>query len=302
MPLRHDVDLREKTSFKIGGRARDFFLVQTEADLLAAVAVAEEKKIAPLIVGDMTNVLLPDEDLPYVIQLASNNSISVDDTGKLRVWAGEKMAQVAWQVGQQGWSGWENFASLPGTVGGAVWNNAHYDSSLLSDTLLQVTFYDWRTKTIMTKEKTALNFAYDSSFFQQNKTVILWAIFQLKKEVDIRLITEKSLSTAKKRKETQPLGQPSAGCFWQNPTNSEHLKKLFPQFASQEKISAGFLIDQAGLKGKQIGAARVSEKQAAFIVNAGGATSLEVKELAKLVHDVVKNKFAVDLQTEVVII
>ena len=124
----------------------------------------------------------------------------------------------------------------------------------------------------------------------------------MKKTNNLDLITQKALEISKFRKISQPYEYPSAGCFWQNVPNSESLKKLFPKFEKQKLVSAGFLIDQAGLKGKRVGDAQVSEKHASFIINRGKATANEVEKLAKIVKDEVENKFGVKLLAEVVII
>ena len=304
--MQENVSLKEKTSFKIGGQARYFFVVKNELELQAALSWARERKIKPVIVGGLTNVLLPDGDLEVVIQIAPNNSIELLGAGKVQVWAGEKMAAMAWETVRANLAGLEDFTSLPGSVGGAIWNNAHYNQSLMGDFLLEVSFYDLETGQIIIKNKAELDFAYDQSWFQKNEqAIIIKALFQLKelKETTaIYQLTEKALETAQKRKRTQPLDQPSAGCFWKNPHNSEKLKQIFPQFAAQNTLSAGFLIDQAGLKGERIGGAQVSEKHAAFIINVGGATAKDVKNLAEKVKKTVQEKFAITLEPEVKIV
>ena len=304
--MQENVSLKEKTSFKIGGQARYFFAVRNELELQAALDWTAEKKLKPVIIGGLTNVLLPDQDLEAVIQIAPNNSIELLGAGKVQVWAGEKMAVTAWETVRANLAGLEDLTSLPGSVGGAIWNNAHYNDSLISDFLLTVSFYDTESGKIVTKSKTELDFAYDQSWFQQNGQVIITqALFQLKELEEtaaILQLTEKALKTAQKRKKTQPLDQPSAGCFWKNPFNNEKLKQLFPQFAHQEIISAGFLIDQAGLKGMRFGGAKVSEKHAAFIINDGSATAKDVKILAEKIKSTVQEKFGVSLQPEVKIL
>ncbi len=304
--MQENVSLKEKTSFKIGGKAHYFFSVKNQLELQAALAWTKAKKMQPVIVGGLTNVLLPDEDLEVVIQIAPNNSIELLGAGKVQVWAGEKTAVTAWETVRANLTGLEDFTSLPGSIGGAIWNNAHYNESLISDFLIEVSFYDLKAGKMITKNKKELAFAYDQSWFQKNEeAIIITALFQLKEveeTSEVLQLTEKALKTAQKRKKTQPLDQPSAGCFWKNPLNCEKLKQLFPQFANKETISAGFLIDQVGLKGTQIGGAQVSEKHAAFIINAGGATAKDVKNLAEKIKNAVQEKFAIVLEPEVKII
>ncbi len=311
MLLQRAVPLAPLSSFKIGGFAQYFFAVSQVEDLLAALTFAQEKKLPYHLIAGMTNVLLPDHDLPCVIQLVSNQQVDllpVMESGtkppilRLPVWAGEKVANLAWQSLRAGYQGLENFASLPGTVGGAIWNNAHYGSSFIADHLLEVTFFDLKTQKMITKNKNDLAFAYDQSWFHQHSTVIVEAVFELVLSDQPQLIINQALVAAAKRRHSQPLSLPSAGCFWQNYPNNDHLRQLFPEFAGQTHLSAGLLIDRVGLKGHQVGQAQVSPVHAAFIVNLGGATSQEVRTLATFIQATIKQQFDLELKPEVVMI
>lgn len=299
--MQENINLGSRSSFKIGGHCQYFFEVHNVDELEQALVWAEKSKIKPLILGDMTNVLLPDEELKMVIKMSPQAKI-INKNSEITVWAGNKIAQFAWQMIQEGYQGMEEFTSLPGTVGGAVWNNAHFGNKFISEVLKEVKYYNCETKTYETKKMSELDFAYDQSWFQNNKVIIVEAVFNLKKTNDLNLVTQKALEIAQFRKISQPYEYPSAGCFWQNIPNSESLKKLFPQFEKQKLVSAGFLIDQAGLKGRMVGDAQVSDKHASFIVNRGKATASEVEKLAKIVKDEVKNKFGVKLLAEVVMV
>ena len=300
--MQENISLKEKTTFKIGGLARFFWALNQEKALLEAWSVCQEKRLQPLVFGGFSNVLLPDRNLDCVWQITSGQGWNLLTNDRVSVWAGEKMALFSWEMIKLGFQGLENFASLPGTIGGAIWNNAHFERSFLSDIIESVTYLDLQTGKVMTKAQKDLEFAYDQSFFQKNQTVIMSVILRLKKTHQIDLITEKARQTAEKRKETQPLDQPSAGCFWQNPPLNDSLRTLFPQFAQAEKISAGFLIEQAGLKGLQVGGAAISHKHAAFIINLGEATSQDVLELSEQIRNKIEKVFALTLEPEVKII
>ncbi|MDO5561872.1 MAG: UDP-N-acetylmuramate dehydrogenase [bacterium] len=306
--MQKNVDLKSKTSFKIGGVADYFFAVHNSLELQLALDFAREKQIKPFIFGSLTNVLLPDKNLPLVIQLQAHNNLdNLEDEleqnqGEITVWAGEQMAALAWATVRAGWFGLADFASLPGSVGGALWNNAHYGAAFISDVLVSVTYYDLQRQQLMKKPVTELNFAYDQSWFQDQSVVITEATFRLQKAQDSAALTHQALASTTKRKTSQPYDLPSAGCFWRNPRNTDHLRQLFPQFAALENVSAGFLIEQAGLKGKKVGGAQVSEVHAAFIVNAGGATNGDVRKLARLIKQTVAEKFNINLQPEVVLV
>ena len=306
--MQKNVALKNRTSFRIGGTAEHFFAVHNLLELQLALDFAAEKKLEPLIIGGGTNILLPDTDLPLVIQLQKSAAdLELADEleanqGRLSVWAGEPMAALAWATVRAGWAGLADFASLPGSVGGAIWNNAHYGPTLVSDCLVEVTYFDRQQKKLLTRLAADFAFAYDQSWFQQNpQAIIVTAVFQLQPSAAPADLTHQALATTARRKATQPYDLPSAGCFWRNPKNTPALQKLFPEWAEKKQLSAGFLIEQAGLKGKSIGGAQVSQTHAAFIVNTGAASSSDVRELARLIQQTVQEKFGINLQPEVMI-
>jgi UDP-N-acetylmuramate dehydrogenase len=301
--MRHNqVDLAPQSSLKIGGRAQVLFRVSDLSELKTALAYAEQQQCKPLIVGRLTNILLPDGDLPLVIQLQATQTPLPLTTNQVTVWAGETMTWLAQQTIQANLAGLQVFHSLPGTVGGAIWNNAHFDATLLSDVLTSVTFYDLTTQTWQTKDKSALDFAYDHSYFQTHPSVIANATFTLQANAKPQQLLAQARQALKKRQACQPLTEKSLGCFFQNPPNTPALKRKFKQFRTQSHLSAGFLIDQAGLKGQRVGDAQVSNVHAAFIINRGHATSAQVRTLEALIQKTVQAKFGITLQPEVTII
>jgi UDP-N-acetylmuramate dehydrogenase len=186
---------------------------------------------------------------------------------------------------------------VPGTLGGAVYNNAHYLSDLISEHINRVLVID-RQGQEKWLSKAECDFKYDYSRFQKTKEIILAAEFSLSlgnpQESQAR-IREATLYRA----QTQPLGMPSSGCIFQNVPNDPNLQKLFPQFAERSHVPGGFLIDQAGLKGERVGDVEVSQKHAAFFVNHGTGTSEQVEELVTKVKQRVKAKYGVELHEEV---
>ncbi len=309
--IEKNVDLRAKSSFQVGGKAQYFAVVKNVSELKEVWDFFQKKGWQPLIAGDLTNVLLPDSDLLAVLQIGFNNIIEVgmkniekvEEQETLWVWAGEKVARTAWELLRQGYQGLEDFASLPGSLGGAVWNNAHYGENFLASRVSAVEFFTWETGQIQILGGQELNFAYDQSFFQ-GKNLVITRVQLLIDKIEIEAVTgvkEKIVAANLQRQKSQPVDLPSAGCFWKNPVNGEKLSELFPVWVNQERISAGFLIERAGLKGWEIGGARVSDKHAAFIVNTGSARAQEIIDLAFLVQKTVEEKFGVRLEPEVVI-
>jgi UDP-N-acetylmuramate dehydrogenase len=265
--------------------------------------LARKKKIKPLVVGGMTNVLWPDTDLELVIQLvAGEEKVMISDEGEVKAWAGIPMGVVAQESVARGYMGLESFASLPGSVGGAIWNNAHFGGEFIGDRLQEIEYYQMEMEEVVIKQRAELDLGYDHSLLQKSDGAIITATWRLKRSENEEWLRAKMTAARRKRQASQPLTIPSAGCFWKNPDNTPELEKLFPQWAGKERISAGFLIEQAGFKGKRLGGVAVSEKHSAFIVNLGGGKSEEVRALAAQVREKVKEKFGVELESEVAVI
>jgi len=213
------------------------------------------------------------------------------------VGAGYKTALFVRQTIEDGLGGLEYFLGVPGRLGGAIYNNAHYLSDLVGKHIRRVEVIS-RTGEVRWLSQEECEFGYDDSAFQRTSDVILQAEFALfpgDKVRSMELVKEATLYRAK----TQPLGEPSSGCYFRNTTNTPLLKDRFAQFAERRECPSAFLIDQAGLKGTRVGDIEVSQKHAAFFVNKGQGTSQQVLELAQIVRDRVKQEFGVELQEEV---
>jgi UDP-N-acetylmuramate dehydrogenase len=189
------------------------------------------------------------------------------------------------------------FLGVPGTVGGAIFNNAHYLEDLIGDHVSKVKIATQQGK-IYWVDHDDCDFEYDHSRFQKSQEIILEAEFCLKPGSKIKSMELISKAT-RYRAQTQPLGLPSSGCIFQNVPNTASLKSQFPAFTQKKFVGAGFLIDQAGLKGTKVGGISISHKHAAFFVNDGAGTSQDVEKLLTLVKKTVKAKFGVSLKEEV---
>jgi UDP-N-acetylmuramate dehydrogenase len=301
MIKKQQVALAPLSSFRLGGQAQLMWQVTSAEQLRQAVDEARKLRVEPVVVGAMTNIVWLGQTVPAVIQLLPSGQPlpQVDGDGRWRVWAGEMMARVAVAATEQGWGGLESFAGLPGTVGGAVWNNAHFGTDLLSQYWVAVRVVDLVSGKIEEKAAAELDLGYDRSWFQGQRVAAMEAILALPKSPQPNRGRELIQAAREKRRTSQPIGQYSVGCFWRNPENSARLRQLWPQWRGQERISAGFVIEQAGLKGRAVGGVKVSEKHAAFMINDGTATSADVIKLARLIQREVEAKFAIRLQPEV---
>ncbi len=287
--------------FKLGGAA-ELYLEVADLDVLQKVnQFCRQQGIPSRVIGGMSNVVVADAGVAGVLIRLTNNEFMLGEQNELgtlvTVGAGIKMATLVAKTVDQGLTGLEFFLGVPGMLGGAVFNNAHYLSDLISAHIERVQVIDLESnlKWLSLEE---CDFGYDHSRFQSTKEIIVAVEFRLKSG---NPATSKELITRaiKYRAETQPLGMPSSGCIFQNVPNSDALKQRFPQFADKSYVPGGFLIDQAGLKNTRVGALEVSDKHAAFIVNHGGGTAKELLQLINLIKEKVQTLFAVELHEEV---
>jgi len=298
-----DYNLAAHSYYKIGGPAEVFIKLKEKNKIIELIKFCRQNDLKLTILGEASNVLISDEGISGLVLTIANDKISdkkeiIDNKFLLKVGAGVKMSTLVRKSVELGLTGLEYFFSVPGTLGGAVYNNSHYQKFLIGDYIKNVLVIDQKGD-LLILEKKDCNFAYDQSRFQKTKEIILEAEFILEvgNEVQSKQLIKESTQY---RLETQPLGLPSCGCIFQNVENNDNLRKLFPQFKDKEYISAGFLIDQAGLKGLKIGDVEVSTKHAAFFVNQGTGKASDVIKLIKQVKQQVKDKFGIELKEEVV--
>jgi UDP-N-acetylmuramate dehydrogenase len=198
---------------------------------------------------------------------------------------------VRWTI-THGVAGIEEWAGTPGTVGGAVFGNAHFGGRLISELISSVTLCS-RSGVVSEVTVGEMGFGYDRSRLQATGEVLLSADFVVSagEPAALREVARRSLAY---RKRTQPLDMPSAGCVFQNPQpGTDAVPAGIPW-------SAGALVDRAGLKGHVSGGARVSPTHGNFIVNDGHATAADIRRLIAQCRGAVKDKFGVELREEIV--
>lgn len=328
--FQQDVSLAPFTFMKVGGPAKLFVEVNTIDDLFALTSFCFQNQIPFTIIGGVSNSVIPDEGLGrlvilnrtnkarigdgefFPIEEVSNSKFKIpDDSEKIHITtdSGVITAKLASATMQLGLTGLEHFVGVPGTIGGAVYNNSHFTAhELIGNFILQVE--------VCTEEgkreswgRDRLKFGYDQSVFHENKAVILRAKFELHKGDSVH-IQEKMREAAKKRTATQPIGIPSTGCMFRNPkVSAKDLARIkekieVPESAIKEvngqtQLAAGFLIDKAGLKGTTVGEAQVSEKHATYIINLGNATAKDIENLCQVVEKKVFAAYNVLLEREV---
>lgn len=301
LAFQFDFPLASQTYFKVGGLADVYLETSARDQFIELVKYCREQKIPLTILGGASNVIISDKGIRGLVVKLTNDTFEVgDQMGDLtlvRIGAGMKTALAVRQTVDAGLTGLEFFLGVPGNLGGAIYNNAHYLADLIGEHVNRVEVIDSSGEAHWL-EKEECHFGYDSSRFQQSDEVIWQIEFALAKgnsEASQLKIREATLYRA----QTQPLGLPSSGCIFQNAPNTDELKKRFPQFAERTHVPGGFLIDQAGLKGQREGDIEVSDKHAAFFVNKGQGKAKDITTLIEKVKDTVRSKFGVELKAEV---
>ncbi len=279
------------TTFHVGGPA-DWLIDVTSVDVLRGVALAARASgVSDTVLGGGSNVVVSDQGVRGAVLRLRLADILQPQPDRVRAGAGVTMnGLVRWTVGR-GLAGLEAWAGTPGTVGGAVFGNAHFGGrnigDLMTDALLVTTEGD-----LVTVPRGHMEFAYDTSRLRRTGEVLAWAEFGVGPG-DRDALRRRARESLAYRKQTQPLALPSAGCIVQNPDPArDRLPAGMP-------ASAGALIDRAGLKGLRVGGASISSAHANFIVNDGDATAEDIRALVDAARQAVREKFGVDLNDEV---
>ena len=273
--------LSRHTSLGIGGAADCLVFPQDTEELRAVLLFAREHHIPLLVLGHGTNLLVLDEGFRGIaISLirACSHCHFVDE----RVIAGSSVALpwLAKEIARRGLSGLEFAAGIPGTLGGALYMNAGAFGYYTGDLVQAVASMD-REGNLTTRSRSELNFSYRWSNFQDESVIILEATLALQPG-DREKIEEMQGQMLHERVARHPR-QPSAGSVFRNPPEK----------------GAGYLIEQAGLKGMSVGGAQISPMHGNFIVNNGNATAADMLELIEIAKKSVKQKFGIELQLEI---
>ena len=282
-----DEPMSRHTSFRIGGPARRMAFPASGEQLVLLLAEAERLGARLLVIGNGTNLLCPDEGLDRLVidTSAALNRVESAGPDTVTAEAGASLARAADFACRQGLAGLEFAHGIPGTVGGAVCMNAGAYGGEMRQVVQAVTVL-FPEEGIRTLSGGDLAFGYRRSFLTDRPdAVVLRAVFRLAPG-DPDEIRQQMRELMERRRASQPLDLPSAGSTFKRP----------------EGYFAGTLIDQCGLKGLTVGGAQVSEKHAGFIVNRGGATSADVRELIRQVQARVLDATGVRLEPEVRII
>lgn len=279
--------MSKHTTFKLGGVADALVMPESVEELIAVLGYAKERKIPVTVIGNGSKILVLDGGIRgIVVKLASKFAKVEFDGEYVKAMSGVTLPYIARLAKAESLSGLEFACGIPAALGGAIFQNAGaYDGDMAS-AIEEVTYLD-ENLNLVTKKNTELEFGYRNSFFKKNKDkgyVIVSAVLRLHKGVS-QDIERKMQENTEKRTSKQPLEYPSAGSVFKRP----------------EGYFVGKLVEDAGLKGKEIGRAQVSEKHTGFIVNKGGATSKDVVDLIEYIKADILEKFGVKLEEEIII-
>lgn len=283
--LKLNEPMKHYTSFKIGGPA-DILVFPASLEEIRFVAATCRQFAVPLtIIGRGSNLLVRDKGIRGgVIKLDGNLAYIKREGSQVIAGAGVFLKELAEQTAAWGLAGLEFAVGIHGTLGGAIVMNAGAYTGEIKDVVSRVTVID-KDGDIHNFSREEIEFGYRSSPFQTGEYIVAEAELRLTPDEPEAIIARIKDMTAR-RESRQPLEYPSAGSTFKRPPG----------------YFAGTLIEQTGLKGLRHGGAKVSEKHAGFIVNAGGATAADVLALIKEVQRRVKEKFNVELQPEVRVI
>ncbi len=270
--------------------AQYFFEAKSREDLINIKKYSLKKNLPLFILGGGSNLVITKRIISFLVVKNNYQKLEVleenEKNVKIKVSSGYPVSLLILKSIENEWSGFEYHYGLPGTVGGAIYMNSKWTRPLIyfGDNLLEAYLIDEKGNEKKVDKK-YFKFAYDFSILQKTKEILLEGVFILKKDLKEN-IKKRAKEVLKYRKKTQPINKATAGCFFKNPGN----------------ISAGYLIDKAGLKNFSIGDYFVSDVHANFIINKGNGKPEDLLKLLSIIKTKVEEKFNIVLEEEVIII
>lgn len=307
--IKQNVSLKEFSNYKIGGNAAYFLEVSSKDDLIEGLREwkdlsKEETKV--FLLGGGTNILFPDEGFNGLVIKNSIDGITLDgDT--VTAGAGTVFTKLVDFCVNNSLSGLEWAGGMPGTVGGAIRGNAGAFGGETKDNALQVVSINLESLEETTRNREECQFSYRSSIFKKElkSEIIISAVFGFSKGSQEKL-KEQVLKEVEFRQAKHPLDRPNAGSVFKNiPFDNipEEYKKELSQYIKNDPfpvMPTAKIIFLAGLKGRRVGDAAVSDKHTNFIVNLGNATAKDVNDLIEIIKNEVRQKYGITLEEEII--
>jgi UDP-N-acetylmuramate dehydrogenase len=278
------VPLADHTSLRVGGAAEWYVAPRNTEELQAGLQWAYQEQLPVTFLGGGSNLLISDRGLSGLIISARHfRNLTIDeDNARITAAAGIPLATVAWKAAKRGWSGLEWAVGIPGTVGGSVVMNAGAHGACMGDALLEIIVATAEGK-LERLTPSDLEFRYRTSNLQHRPRWVMEATFQLQPGYTKQDITAQTRANLNQRRNSQPYDKPSCGSVFRNP----------------QEQAAGWLIEQTGLKGYQVGGAQVAHRHANFILNCGQAKAQDIYNVIQHVQEKVEQQWSILLQPEV---
>lgn len=281
--IKYNEPMCNHTTMKVGGNAEILVIPETINQLVDVIKYARMSNIEVKVLGVGSNVIVGDGGIDGIVVKITNKLEDIKIDGDTIVTtAGSSMPKVAIKAKNNSLKGLEFACGIPGTIGGGIRMNAGAYGGQLSDVVVSVKYLD-EDCNIKELNKEDLRFGYRQSIFVENKNLVVLEVTLKLQKGDKEEIAQLMEKNKLARVTKQPLDKPSAGSVFKRP----------------EGYFVGKLIQDCNLQGVKVGFAQISTKHAGFIVNAGGATCKDIKDLIKLIQKTVKEKFNVILETEV---
>lgn len=286
MKIIKDVEMKDYTSFKAGGKANKMVICEREDEVIETLREIKEKNEKYIMLGNGSNTLIKDSGFSGTVIKLGDSFSKIIRTGNNLVCGGNTlMSVVAKYALKEGLTGFEFASGIPGSIGGAFFMNAGAYGGEIKDIAKSAKIISRDTLELKEVGLSDMGLSYRHSVFQENGDIILSVEISLE-EGNKSEIESTMKDLAKKRNSKQPVQFPSAGSFFKRP----------------EGHFAGKLIQDSGMKGVSVGGAQVSELHSGFIINKGNATATDIIQLMELVKKKVYEKFGVSLEPEVRII
>ena len=282
MEVKNDFEIKNLTTFKIGGKVKTLYIPEKVEELTELLRTLDNY----IVLGSCSDILFSSNG--YSGNVIITTGLKKFEIRGTRVYAecGVKDPLISQKVSEASLSGLEFLIGLPGTIGGAVYMNAGAHGQCIADVFVSACLFDKETKEVVFKQKSEMDFSYRHSILHEGRYVLLSAEFELAKQPveNIKELMERNLTF---RKTIQPsLANPNAGSVFKNPEND----------------SAGRLLDKAGVKSFDFPTVKIWDKHANFIINKGNATSEDVLDLMVKMYQAVKNMYTIELTPEVIFI
>lgn len=273
------------TTLKIGGNAQMAFFPENIDELKGVVDYLHAKGEEITVIGAGSNLLVSSKGIKGGAVFTKNFS-AIEFLGEtmVQVGAGAKSVALAKALLEKELTGLEFLIGIPGTVGGAVTMNSSAHGQEINQTIISCNVFDIETKQIKTYNKSDLELEYRSSFVQNNKHVILSAVFELKKGNRKEISDLMNFHIEYRKEKHPPLTEPNAGSTFRNPKRGVYIGQMLEEIGAKNWIEGGI---------------KISPKHANFLCNTGNATSLDVSRLMSKVYNTIKEKYGYDLIAEI---